>query len=325
MKTDKLLKIINDLTLEREKVEYDFLVRDYPEFENHKIGLDKQGNICLLIKSKDDSNKPKSKLDSYKHIRILFDRSCEIIPSQTKKVINSNYTVIQFFDSDNDVQIYFLHVCSIIIRRLGNYPSLNNTYASIKYLLELFSKILSPAKNSIQGIWTELFLIDLSSDVDYMINAWHVQKNDRFDFNDGNTKLEVKSTNKSERIHRFSFHQLKPNKNSGLFIASVMVMESGLGISIFDLIKSIESKTTNSKCIEKLYEIVFETLGNLTTKILSVKYDKLYSVDKVQYFNFKDIPVIDKECIPANITNIKFDINLENILPIQKLSNKLIS
>lgn len=63
---------------------------------------------------------------------------------------------------------------------------------------------------SIQGLWAELFVISIASNPEYLLKAWHSSLNDVYDFNDGIDKIEVKSTSKSHRIHKFSYDQLSP-------------------------------------------------------------------------------------------------------------------
>lgn len=58
--------------------------------------------------------------------------------------------------------------------------------------------------------------------------------NDVYDFNDGIDKIEVKSTSKSHRIHKFSYDQLSPTENTNLIISSIFVIQSGIGKNIFD-------------------------------------------------------------------------------------------
>ena len=62
--------------------------------------------------------------------------------------------------------------------------------------------------------------------------SWHTSPNDKFDFNDGKDKIEVKSTKTVRRVHKFSLEQLHPNINSNLIIASVFVIETGHGKTI---------------------------------------------------------------------------------------------
>lgn len=324
MGTKDIKSVLYKLLDERNKYKNDFLVEDFPGFISHKIGLDTEENCCILIKS--DQSKPISKidLDTYKHFQVFFNKSCELI-SYNGVVEKSKFTVIQFYEEDIELQLYFLDVCGTILYKLGNKPSLKDTYNSLRYLLELFNKTISPSKSTIQGLWGELLLIDISSDPEYMINSWHVNPTDTFDFNDGTSKLEVKSTSKQERVHNFSINQLINHGSTELLIASVLVIESGLGKSVIDLIYSIKLRVNNPEVFLKLSEIVFNTLGNLTNSISIVKYDFQYSKDCLAFYDSQDIPIIPIKTIPNNVTSVRFDVNLKNINEISSVTSKLFS
>ena len=89
-----------------------------------------------------------------------------------------------------------------------------------------------PTKKALQGLWAELLVIERSKSPAYLLQSWHVSPNDKFDFNDGIDKIEVKSTRNVRRIHTFSLEQLHPNVNANLLIASVFVIETGHGRTI---------------------------------------------------------------------------------------------
>jgi hypothetical protein len=311
MQTEDLLGVVNELYVQRGDYNHDFLVKEYPGSNNHKIGLNKNLSLCLLIKSINDSKSINHNFGSYRHVRVLFEQQFDTYPLDTKIRERKNYTVIELIDSDNEIQFYFLHICTIIISKLGETPKLTQTLQSINYLLDLFSKILSPARNTVQGLWSELLIIKLSSDVDKSIEAWHINNNDRFDFNFGQTRLEVKSTSAPSRVHRFSIDQIRTNTSSNLIIASILILESGSGQSIFDLVVSIESRIVNFKNKEKIHENIFNSLGGLTNKIKDIKFDISYSIDSLKYYDYLSVPSIDEKDVPGEISRIRCDINLE--------------
>ena len=67
----------------------------------------------------------------------------------------------------------------------------------IEKLINLFTKFSKPALKTIQGLWAELLIIEQSKNPDYLIQSWHSSTTDKYDFNDGIDKIEVKSTFKS--------------------------------------------------------------------------------------------------------------------------------
>ena len=76
---------------------------------------------------------------------------------------------------------------------------------------------------------------------------------------DGIDKIEVKSTSKSHRIHKFSYDQLSPTENTNLIISSIFVIQSGIGKNIFDLKEDIETQICSLELRYKLNEIIFRT------------------------------------------------------------------
>ena len=191
----------------------------------------------------------------------------------------------------------------------------------IEKLINLFTKLSKPASKTIQGLWAELLIIEQSKNPDYLIESWHISKSDKYDFNDGIDKIEVKSTVKNRRIHNFSLEQLNPNSNSKLVISSISTKETGTGINIFDLIKKIDSKIKNKSLSFRVNEMVLLTLGEDFEKSLEVFFDYHLAIDSIKHFNSTDIPTISSDQIPANIMNVRFDCDLTNLIPLSIINS----
>jgi hypothetical protein len=187
----------------------------------------------------------------------------------------------------------------------------------IQKITELFSRFNRPPRKSIQGIWAELFIIEQSKNPDYLIQSWHSSPEDKFDFNDGQDKIEIKSTAKLSRIHRFSLEQLNPNKNSELLITSIFVIQTGKGMSIFNLIDSICKRVQSLELQLRLNEIVSQTLGNDLEKAFDTYFDYQQALDTIAYFDYKVIPTIFNMDLPNEVSNVHFDCDISNITPIE--------
>ncbi|WP_423780711.1 PD-(D/E)XK motif protein [Alistipes putredinis] len=133
------------------------------------------------------------------------------------------------------------------------------------------------------------------------------------DFNDGIDKIEVKSTSKSHRIHKFSYDQLSPTENTNLIISSIFVIQSGIGKNIFDLKEDIETQICSLELRYKLNEIIFRTLGSEFEKVYDVYFDYQQAVDSYKLIPAIYIPSLNSESIPNEITNIHFDCDLSQI------------
>lgn len=282
--------------------------------KSHKIGISAIGQPIFFIKCENPSNL--KILDSaLEFITVRYNRECELI-NEDKKSIKGNYTIILLSSDSFELQSYFLDIVSLLINKIKETPSLGELKIEVDKIINLFSKLAKPATKTIQGLWAELLAIENSCNPDYMIKSWHQTANDRFDFNDGKDKIEVKSTSKSRRTHRFSLEQLIPNKNSRLIIVSIFAIETGTGKTIFDLIKMIEKKASLENSL-RINEIVAETLGKDLEKSFNVFFDYQYGIDSIAYFESTDIPSIDGALIANELSNISFDCDLTALSSIE--------
>ncbi len=278
-------------------------------FENHRIAKDKNGNPNLLIFiSNNIVNSIKQNLYS---IRITHNIECEIIENNTN--IKGNFSIISY-DGHNDQLIeYFLKMCEMFIVTLGNTPSNDQINQVVDKFVELFKNLLEPSKNTLQGLWAELFFIVEADNVPKLVYAWHQDIMDKCDFSFGNTRIEVKSSKYRKRIHSFSAEQLYSSNNIRIYIASIFVETMSNGLSIQDLLDLIESKLKGDiNLINKVRLITFSTLGN---KIYSInqKFDYQLAKDSLRMYNAKNVPKILTADIPAEVSNIVFKSSLENV------------
>jgi hypothetical protein len=220
------------------------------------------------------------------------------------------------------LQEYFIEIVYLITKKISDKPLLKDLKIEVDKLINLFSKFSKPPVKTIQGLWAELLVIEQSSNPDYLILAWHNSTTDKFDFNDGTDKLEIKSTSKSRRIHTFSNEQLSANANSNLIIASVIVVETGIGKNIFGLIELIEKRIKDKELCFRLNEIIAQTLGKDFEKSFDVFYDYQLAVDSIKYYYSEIVPSINSLSIPTQITSVRFDCDLTDVPDVQSCKNK---
>lgn len=89
---------------------------------------------------------------------------------------------------------------------------------------------------------------------------------DKYDFNDGKDKIEVKSTGNLDRVHMFALDQLNPNTGSELAIVSVITVRSGQGVNVFDMMDAISEKGVTNEQMSKIQEIAYLTIGRILMK-----------------------------------------------------------
>ena len=100
------------------------------------------------------------------------------------------------------------HLNDKLAKSLGQSPSNKQIKYTVDKFIELFKAVKETPRNSIQGLWCELFLIEQSSFPEKLIAGWHSIPEEKFDFSFNKLRLEVKSSTSESRIHHFSSRQL---------------------------------------------------------------------------------------------------------------------
>lgn len=311
--------IFNELRSRNKSLDNCFTAQNLPFSDTHKLGVSEKGYPMFFIHSSLTGPVSNYNLDL---ISVLFNQHCSLILDDVRKEMNNVYTIVALKTDNPDLVNFFLDVICIVLDKIGDEPNPKLLESEIEKLVKLFHCFSKPPKKTIQGLWAELFVIEHSALPEYLIQAWHTETNDIFDFNDGIDKLEVKSTSKSKRIHSFSLNQLSPNQESNLIIASLFVLPSGKGLTIFDLMDSIEKKLTSLETKIKLDEIVSSTLGVDFEKAGDFYYDYQSAADSYNLYYYKDIPSIPTKEIPLEISNIHFECDLTKINSLSAISSK---
>lgn len=309
---DKILKIFQKLKKTAPISGECFPFSTLPTIKYHKIGISQERQPIFFIKC--DNIYLSTLLDAnLEFISVHFNRQCHLINKRGLIVENDTYTIITLKKDSEFLQEYFLNIVFILIKSLPSKPLLKELKIEINKLITLFSRFSKPALKTIQGLWAELLIIEQSNNPDYLIKSWHNSITDKYDFNDGIDKIEVKSTTKSRRIHNFTQEQLLPNSNSKLIISSIYTKETGTGTGVFDLVRTIESKVKDKSILFRFNEIIATTLGKDFEKSSEVFFDYQYAVDSIRHYDSLDIPKIDINHIPVNIINIRFEYDLTDI------------
>jgi hypothetical protein len=314
MKT--VFKIFQELKEESPSNGDSFVIASLPSMKNHKIGITQNGQPIFFIKC-DNTAKSKTLDTNLEFISVQFNRQCQLI-NQEKKTEEGIYTIILLKTDVEYLREYFLKIVFVLLSNLSDKPLLKDLKIEINKLINLFSKFTKPPLKTIQGLWAELLIIEQSKNPDYLIQSWHNSSSDKYDFNDGIDKIEVKSTLKSRRIHSFSIEQLAPNKNSQLLIASIFTIETGTGTNVSDLIENIENRIKDKNLSFRLNELAALTLGKDFEKSFDVFFDFQFAIDSIQFYQSSDIPTIQQNNIPSNIMNVRFDCDLSNLKTLDK-------
>jgi hypothetical protein len=306
-----IFKIFQELKNQSLSNSDNFNIASLPLVQNHKIGISNNNQPIFFIKCV-NSTDHKSLDCNLEFISVLYNRECQLL-IDNKKIDEGIYTIVSLKTDSIDLQEYFLEVVYLVIKKLPPIPKPSELKVEVEKLINLFSKFSNPPFKTIQGLWAELLVIEQSRNPQYLIKAWHKVPFDKFDFNDGKDKIEVKSTSKNRRVHSFSVEQLNPNPNSELIIASVFTVETGLGKNIFDLVSMIEEKINDEKLVFLINDMLAYTLGNDIERSFETFFDYALSVDTLKFFDSNNIPRFRTKYIPGEIFNVRFDCDLTDV------------
>jgi len=307
-----LIEIFNSLSLpvNDSKVLNSSLI---PEFPSIRIAKDSLGFCVLLFSFSHYPLDIPIKNFRFKYLKIEHNIECKIFSNES--VFTGNYSIVTFSSPNRKLQEFFLSISEVLIKEVGNTNSFRQLTQSLNHFIEIFRTVNNSPLKTIQGLWSELFIIAYSKNPKTLIEFWHNKPEEKFDFNSGNQKIEVKSNSNFERKHFFSIEQLNPPINTDLLIASLFLRVSKNGISILDLIDKIKSNIGNEN-ITKVISIVTKTLGTSLVEALEVKYDFEIALNSLRFYSYEDINRIDLNDVPKYVSSVRFIVDISMVQPI---------
>jgi len=291
------------------------------DFPNFRVAIDIDGNPVLLLAVSNRLKGMAIKNFRLKYLQLQQNVECKI--SENDKQSFQTFTVVTFTSEDRQLREYFLRVAESFIKTLNYKPSQEEVIETINKFVEVFRSLSDPPTNTIHGLWSELFVIDISSDPKTLLNYWHNNPEEKFDFNAGVEKIEVKSNSSFERVHTFSSEQLNPPLGTQVLIVSLFMRPHSNGQSIQHLVESITNKIQHDiDLIVKLNNIIFKTLGDSLEQSIKIKFDYNIAKESLRYYKHQDIVKIEEIHIPNEVTEVRYKSDLTEVIPLQVYSLK---
>ena len=296
-----------------------------PEYQNFRIAIDFEGNAVLLLSVSKRIKDLSLKNFRLKYLQLEQNLECRIYENDS--FILQTFTVVTFRCSDRNLQEYFLRISETLVSTIGQKPTQQQVINSLKKFVEVFKTLTDSPTNTINGLWAELFLIENSSNPKSIMNYWHNLPEEKFDFNAGVERIEVKSSSNFERKHIFSAEQLNPPSDTQVLIASIFLKQHNSGMNIQQLLESISKKVNyDFETADKLNSIVFRTLGSSLEHSIGIKFDYAIALQSLQFYRHQDIDKIEEIHIGNNVSEVKYKSDLTKISPVEvgKLKDKQI-
>ena len=284
-------------------------IPEYPEF---RVAIDIDGNAVLLLSVIEHVRDFSLKNVRLKYLQLEQNIECKILENGSSR--SQAFTVVLFKSVDRHLQEYFLRVSETFIKAIGKNPSQKVITDTLKRLVEVFKVLSESPTNTVSGLWGELFVIDNSRSPKLLVDYWHNLPEEKFDFNAGQERMEVKSSSSFERSHIFSSEQLNPPVGTQVLIASLFVRQQNKGISLQQLINNISEKISDDYALlDKLNSIVCATLGNTLDHGLAMCFDYEIAKQSLQFYRHQDIDKIEQVNIPDNVSEVCFRSDLSSL------------
>lgn len=316
-----LVELYNTLVIPDEDNKKVFNAIPIPDFPNFRVAIDTEGNPVLLLSVANRMKNISVKNFRLKYLQLLQNIECKI--SEDGKQSFQTFTVVTFTCADRHLREYFLRVAESFVKSLNIKPTQEQVIETINKFVEVFRSLNDTPTNTVHGLWTELFLIDSSTNPKTLLNYWHNIPEEKFDFNSGVEKIEVKSNSNFERIHIFSSEQLNPPPDTQVLIASVFIRQHSNGQSIQQLVDSITKKNQlDIDLTDKLNNIIFKTLANSMEQSIKIKFDYNIAKDSMRFYRQQDISKIEEVHIPNEVSEVRYKSDMTEIKPIEISSLK---
>jgi hypothetical protein len=287
--------------------------------EGHfRIAKDMSGNPVLLVTVPDPESSPALPPVRLRRLTVQHDlRALVQNPAEGEKVATARLTVIRCVDPE--LTEHFLRICWPIVRSLQERPSRARVSEVVTRLADLFQMLSSSARETAQGLWAELFIVAQAREPQRLVEGWHQDPEERFDFALGSHRLEVKSFSGPRRIHHFGLEQLRPPAELSVWVLSLQTVRSSGGASIAELMRRIQGSLRDPGAALAVEHIVAESLGEqLGTESLR-SFDEEIAGETLRFYRAESLPSVDPN-VPERISGVRFMADLEGLPGSRKLS-----
>jgi hypothetical protein len=275
-----------------------------PVDESYFIGRDGGGRACLLIAARDNHARlhPPIRLEN---LDVQFALRCHLRRGDGPER-DGTFTVVCCRSPDPETVRYFLSVCETILRVAGVRPTGHDIAEAVNRLAAIFQRMQRPPSRPVNGLFGELYFLWRSANPARAITAWRGDDGARFDFSDGDIRVDVKAASGTVRVHTFSYEQCNPPSGTIAVVGSLFAERASGGIALRSIFDDIVARiATKPDLIFKLHEVVAATLGASLSDALSVRFDIKLADSSLRYFSLHDIPAI-RGPLPAGVTDVHF-------------------
>ena len=248
------------------------------------------------------------------NLRVEHNVLCSITSSdgQTKIL---RCSIIHCLSTELAIQECFLRTIGGTLLQFTGEVTADDISSLIDRLLVLFRLVVQPPLRTFRGLWAELFVILSARDAATMIDAWHNDPNEHFDFSDGVERLEVKSSSTRSRAHLFSLEQVYPPTGVSALVASLHVESHPNGTTLGKLWDDLLEVAPSGDARMKIERVCVESLGHSLEAGRAFSGDWNLAMQSLTFYCVTDIPRLRNEC-PLGVSDVRFRSDLELADPV---------
>lgn len=289
--------------------EHSFAATAVPNGRAHRLAKDANGlpSYLLAVSSRQTTrSQPTVRLQ---YLSVEYDRDC-VISREDGPKDRARFTIVRCTSSDVALQRYFVDVVGLVVTAMGASPTTGEIRRAIDQLVQLFLALTDPPRGTVQGLWGELLVMQLSNDPHALVSAWHVDPNDRYDFNTGSQRIEVKTCSGEVRRHHFALVQLTPPPGAEVMIASMFVHRAGGGLAIADIVSLLSQRLrADIDAVMRVETVVATTLGSSWRDASELRFDLEAARHSFRFFDSGSVPTL-APTLPAGVTDVRFQAEL---------------
>lgn len=206
-----------------------------PGRDDAYFALALNGDFLLMVRANDPTSRFEQKLDA---IRISNGGLWELSEVEGQSSEEASFATVTLDERHLDLLSAFGAMSGLLLATLSARPTNAELLELVNSFLALFAPNLPVSRDTLVGLWGELWLISVANDRARLVRAWHVEPGGRFDFSLEDFRIEVKTTESASRTHTFALTQLEVQEKT-TWIASVQVVADPSGMSILDLLSNL--------------------------------------------------------------------------------------
>jgi hypothetical protein len=233
----------------------------------------------------------------------------------TNETFDGHFAVLDCkFDLENETAIKTLSgVFSGLIDVHLSFGAAGLAVWSMKRLFEM--GLDAPSPENLTGLIGELTVIAGSPDKELMVEAWHNDADDVYDFSINARRIEVKTTKSTHRHHHFSSNQLPGPQVGVVLVASVKLAVTEIGQSLLDLFELVTDGLSLSLC-EKVSRIIIETIGVPAHAVIEPTFDLSSTLNSIRFYSAEDVPTPETN---PGVLSLEWKADLEHLTPVNLL------